>query len=320
MTAEEFKTHPVVLRLVEIQKELGMRDIEFAKHLGFDLHGSNWGKILAGTYDGRLEKCLLNFEVCLDEYEHEGLGELEKGVVVLKHVREAIDAVSIANVAEDEHRAVIISGVRGSGKSRTLDLIHAKNVGYKTSARPSWAKSYLNFLNNLAATKGMELGDSSSAGKAESLLINYMKSAPRQTLCIGEFNYFNSDAIGFIKTVLNETTWSIFAETIPFHLSRMAASASTSQESAQFLRRCVAIIRIPAVTIQTVESLRRRLYPDLDLAGSYELISTTANQFARIDSICQILADCEPGNLRDVPKAVARHKRYHSANLKPGEE
>lgn len=320
MTSTELQNHPTVLRLVQLQAELGMKDPEFAKTLHFKLHHANWGKIIAGTYRGDFTKALVNFEVCLDEYENQGLGELDEGIVVLKHVREALDATDIAIAAEDEHRLVIISGVRGSGKTRTLSLIHSKHDGFITGARPSWSKSYLNFLNRLAETKGMELGESRSAGEAESRLLNFMKANPRKTLCIGEFNYFSSDALGFVKTALNETDWAFVADTIPFHLNRMASDRSTAQESAQLLRRAVAIIKIPAVSTRTVESIRKAMFPTIDLDGYLKDITTAANQLDRIDSVCQILNDCDPDDPADVPKAIERHKRFHNANLKPGEQ
>lgn len=316
MNATELKTHPSVLRLAEIQQELGSpKDLTFAKQLHLGFHGANWGKIRAGTYSGNFSKALVNIEVAIESYENQGVGELEEGIVVLRHVREALDATDIALAADDEHRLVILSGPRGSGKSRTLQLIHAKHGGFITSARPSWSKSYLNFLNRLAETEGMSLGESRSAGEAETQILKFMKATPRKVLCIGEFNYFSSDALGFIKTILNETDWVIVADTIPHHLNRMASDRSTAQESAQLLRRAVAIIKIPAVSTMTVAWLARALHPDLDVAPHLQELAIIANQLDRIDSVCQILADCDPADPTDLPKAIQRHKRLHSVNL-----
>jgi hypothetical protein len=320
MTSTELKNHPTIIRLRQIQTDLSLNDADFRRQLHFKLHHANWGKILAGTYQGDFRKALVNFEVCLDEYENQGLGELDDGIVVLKHVKEALDATEIAIAAEDEHRLVIVAGVRGAGKSRTLQLVHSKHGGYLTSARPSWSKSYLNFLNRLAETPGMVLGESRSAGEAESRLLTFMKNNPSQTLCIGEFNYFSSDALGFIKTAINETDWAFVTETIPYHLNRMASDRSTAQESAQLLRRVVAIIKIPPVSELTVESIRKAMFPGLKLEGFLSQIATAANQLDRIDSVCQILLDADPDDPADIAKSIERHKRFHNANLKSGDE
>ncbi len=319
MTATELKNHPTVLRLRQIQTEQGLKDPEFAKLLHFKLHHANWGKIIAGTYVGDFSKALVNFEVSLDEYENQGLGELEDGIVVLKHVKEALDATEIGIAAEDEHRLTIVSGVRGAGKTRTLQLVHTKHGGFITGARPSWSKSYLNFLNGIACTPGMELGEFRGSRDAETHLLKFMKANPRKTLCIGEFNYFCSDGIGFMKTALNETDWAFTVDTIPFHLNRMASDRSTAQESAQLLRRTVAIIKIPPVSPRTVESIRKAMFPDLDLNGRLNEIATVANQFDRIDTVRQILEDADPSVPSDVANAIERHKRLHKVNLNPGE-
>ncbi|MEO5715041.1 MAG: ATP-binding protein [Luteolibacter sp.] len=318
MTATELRNHPTIIRLAALQKELDLRDLEFSRTLRFRIHGANWGKILAGTYTGSFQKALVNLEICLDEYENQNFGEVEEGIVVLQHVRETLDAVAIARSNEDEHRLVILSGPRGAGKSRTLQLVHTKYPGYLVFARPSWAKSYNNFLNKLA--NGLGLDTSSSAGEAETKLIDFMQITPRKTLCIGEFNYFSPDALGFIKTVLNETNWTVVADTIPVHLARMASSRATMQEAAQLLRRAVAIIKIQPITPRTVECLRKALFPKLELNGSITELVQTANRCDRIDSVCQILGDCDPDNPADVPKAIERHKRLHNAQLKPGED
>lgn len=318
MTATELRSHPTIVRLAQIQESLQLNDNDLANQLRFKLHGANWGKILAGTYTGRFDRAVVNLGVALDDYEHGASGETEDGIVVLDHVRQALDAVDIARSTEDEHRLIVISGVRGSGKSRTLHLIHSKHTGHLTSARPSWSGAYLNFLNKLAA--GMGLPESRSAGSAESLIIDHMQACPAGVLCLDEFNYFSSNAVGFIKTIINETTWTVVVTTVPHHLNRMAADRSTAQESAQLLRRAVAIIHIPAVSTRVVDLIRRALFPGLDITGHTQSIATTANRLDRIDSIVQILTDIDPDAPSDVPKAIARHERFHRTSLKPSEE
>jgi hypothetical protein len=317
MTSQQLRSHPVVKRLHEIQQKLELKDIEFALQLRLRMHGSNWGKILAGTYTGRFDRALINLQVALDDYEHGASGETEDGIVVLDHVKQALDAVDIAIASEDEHRLVVIAGVRGSGKSRTLQLIHARHKGHLLSARPSWAGGYLNFLNRFA--EGIGLSESRSAGAAESIIIDTLRDSTG-VICIDEFNHFSPNAINFLKILLNDTRWVLVVSTIPFHLSRMASDRSTAQESAQLLRRAVAIIHIPAVTIRQIELIHRALYPHVHLNGGSQPLASIANHHHRLDSVCQILDDCDPADPTDLLKAIARHERFTKITLKPGEE
>ena len=317
MTASQLRSHPTVSRLQEIQQKLGLKDIDFANQLRLRMHGSNWGKILAGTYTGRFDRALINLTVAVEDYEHGSTGENEEGIVVLDHVRQALDTVDIALISENEHRLVVIAGVRGSGKSRTLQLIHVKHKGHLISARPSWAGGYLNFLNRFA--EGMGLSESRSAGVAESLIIETLRGGSG-VICIDEFNHFSPNAINFLKTLLNETRWVIVVGTIPYHLSRMAADRTTAQESVQLLRRAVAIIHIPAITLRVIELVQRALYPSIKLNGASQPLASTANKLHRLDSVCQILDDTDPNDPGDILKAIARHERFTKITLKPGEE
>ncbi len=317
MTSAQLKSHPTVLRLHEIQVSLGLRDIDFANQLRLKIHGANWGKILKGTYTGRFDKALVNLQVALEDYEHGSLGETEDGIVVLDHVRQSLDAVAIALSNDDEHRLVVVSGVRGSGKSRTLQLIHAKHKGHFISARPSWAGGYLNFLNRFA--EGIGLAESRSAGAAEAVIIDSMSSTSG-VICIDEFNHFSPNAINFIKAILNETRWVVVVSTIPFHLNRMASDRQTAQESVQLLRRAVAIIHVPAVSVRTIEHIQRALFPEIDLNGNSPALASVANRLHRLDSVCQILGDTDPTDPSDLIKSIARHERFTKINLKPGEE
>lgn len=317
MTSQQLRAHPTVQRLYEIQQSLELKDIEFATQLRLRMHGSNWGKILAGTYTGRFDRALINLAVALEDYEHGSLGETEDGIVVLDHVKQTMDAVDIASVSEDEHRLVVIAGVRGSGKSRTLALIHSKHKGYLISARPSWAGGYLNFLNRFA--EGMGLSVARSAGDAEAGIIDTLRETVG-VICIDEFNHFSPNAINFLKTILNETRWAIVVSTIPYHLSRMASERSTAQESVQLLRRAVAIIHIPAVSIRHIELVQRAIYPTIHLNGASQALASVANRLHRLDSVCQILDDTNPSDPSDLLKAIARHERFTKITLKPGED
>lgn len=317
MTIKELRNHPTVLRLIEIQEGMAAKDIPFAQAMRFKLHGANWGKIKAGTYTGRPANALADLTAALDAHENPGQGEVEDGIVILPHVREALDAVDIATTADeqDEHRLVVVCGPRGSGKTRTLSLIRSRHSAHFLSARPSWSGAYLNFLNRFA--DGLKIPHSRSAGDAEEAILSHLAAVPC-VICIDEFNHFSPAAINFIKAILNETRCVIVTGTIPHHLARMSADRATAQESVQLLRRAVAIIHIPSVAARTVELLARAFWPELKLgAGAAAEVAAAANRLHRVDSACQILADAE--DAADIPAAVARHERACKVTLRPGE-
>jgi DNA transposition AAA+ family ATPase len=316
MTATELKNHPIVQRLAYIQSSLGLKEIPFAKQFRLGMHGANWGKILKGTYDGSFQKALVKLQLALENYENPGSGETEEGIVILRHVREACDAMAIASAAEDEHRLVVIAGLRGSGKSRTMQLVAHKFPGHHMEALPSWAGGYLNFLNKFA--EGIGVQAHRSAGDAETAILENLITNPRP-IYIDEFNYFSPAGINFLKAVINKTRCPIMTATVPHYLSRMAADHRTAQESAQLLRRAVAIIHIPAVTEREVIQIQRALFPDLEFAaGNAGEIAKAANRTSRLDSVCAILADAE--SAADIPTSIARHDRAFKVTLKPGEE
>lgn len=314
MTSTQLRNHPTVLKLAEIQQKLGLNDIPFAKALRLGMHGANWGKIKAGTYDGNFSRSLLKLDVALADHSAQGTGETEDGIVILDHVQTALDAVDIAMVAEDEHRLVVLSGPRGSGKSRTLSILHSRHGGHSMAALPSWSGGYLNFLNKFAA--GIGLHESRSAGSAETLILTHLGTSSG-LITIDEFNYFSPAAINFLKAVLNDTRWVIATATVPHYLARMAADRQTSQEASQLLRRAVAIIHIPTVTSRAVEQIQRAFHPHLDLSGQASSVASAANRIHRLDSVCAILSDAEDS--ADIPAAIARHERATKTALRPGE-
>jgi hypothetical protein len=316
MTASDLKNHTIVQALASLQTSLGLKDIPFAKQLRLGIHGANWGKILAGTYDGSFSKVLVKLQVALESYQNPGSGETEEGIVILRHVREASDAMKIAIHAEDEHRLVVIAGLRGSGKSRTMSLVAHKHPGHHMEALPSWAGGYLNFLNKFGA--GVNVAPSRSAGDAEDAILSSLIQDPAP-IYIDEFNYFSPAGINFLKAVLNKTRCPIMTCTVPHYLSRMASDTRTAQESSQLLRRAVAIIHIPAVTEREVMQIQGALFPDLNLQpGNAGEIAKAANRTSRLDSVVAILGDAE--SAADIPTAIARHERAFKVTLKPGEE
>lgn len=313
MTATELLHHPTVAALISIQEETHQKDTQFAKALRLGIHGANWGKIKACTYDGNFLKAVEKLTLSLEEYLNPVSGEIVEGIVILDHVRDAMNAVDIACHNEDEHRLVVLSGVRGSGKTRTLSLIHSKHAGVMINARPSWAGSYLSFLNGFASALG--LGKSRSKGEAESLIIDHLNTAAPAVLCIDEFNHFSADAINALKMIINETKWKIVTATLPHHLSRMASDRATAQESVQFFRRAVAIIHIGHVSVRTVQTIARAYHPELDITGHTNDLAAIANELHRLDTLCPVLA--EAAQIGDVAKAIALHRRSCTISQRP---
>ena len=305
MTATELLNHPTVQSLISIQEESRQKDNPFAQALKLGIHGANWGKIKARTYDGNFASVLEKLSLALDEYRNPVSGEIDNGIVVLDHVRDALNAIEIAYANEDEHRLVMLSGVRGSGKSRTLGLIHAKRGGYMINAWPSWEGSYLAFLNGFAEQLGLE--QFRRKGAAETGIVRHLNSMQPSVICIDEFNHFSADAINALKMFINSTRWKIFCATLPSHLARMAGARATAQESVQFLRRAVAIIHIGPVTPRTVSILARAYHPKLNVSAHLNDLAGIANELHRLDTLRPILADAaETG---DIPHAIALHKR-----------
>lgn len=313
MNSTDLLNHPTVQHLIQIQAGTGQKDPQFAKALRLGIHGANWGKIKAKTYDGSFQSVLEKLTLALEEYLNPVSGEIIEGIVVLDHVRDALNAIAIANANQDEHRLVVLSGVRGSGKTRTLTLIHAQHPGVMIHARPSWSGSYLSFLNGFAAALG--LGKSRSKGEAESLIIDHLNTVTPAVLCIDEFNHFSPDAINALKMILNETKWRIVTATLPHHLARMASDRATAQESVQFFRRAVAIIHIGHVSVRTVHTIAKAYHPALDITGHASDLAAIANELHRLDTLCPILT--EAAQIGDIPKAIALHRRSATISIRP---
>lgn len=317
MTSTELKNHPVVQRLLAIQAELGLKNIPFASQLNFGFHGANWGKIIAGNYTGSFKTVLTKLEIALDSYNNPGAGETEEGIVVLGHVKEAAECMEIAMHTEDEHRLVILAGPRGSGKTRTMQLVHARLGGCYMEAMESWSRGYFDFLTQFASELKISTDGLRSTGALEMVILNALKADPRG-IYIDEFNYFSPAAINFLKAILNRTKCSIMTATIPRFLTRMVAETRTAQESAQLVRRAVSVIHIPAVTERDVVQVQLGLFPDLAISSeNAREIAQSANRHSRLDSVYAILEDAE--SAADIPKAIARHERSRRITLKPGE-
>lgn len=304
-TSNELKEHPQVLELKEIQETLGLPDGDFARVVRFAYSGSSWGKIKAGTFAGNPEKALGAVKRALASHRAGGEVEVRHGLVVLPHVQAALDAVTVARVARDEHRLVLISGEPGAGKSKTAEMLGAEFGGHYLHAHPSWAGSYLRSLIGLARALGMS-GDFRSTGAAETGILDHLKASPG-LLVIDEANHFSRELVNFLKTILNETRCALVLCTLPGHLARM--NAVHSEESRQLLRRAVAIIHIGPVSSADVLAIHSAMYGDVPLGTAAVTLAAAANRMHRVDTICRVFEETEPGEADDLPRAIERVER-----------
>ena len=294
-----------VLELAEVQAALGLPDGDFSRTVTLAYSGSSWGKIKNGTFSGNAEKALRAVKLALAGYRSGGEVEVRGGVVMLPHVRQALDAVAVCRVSADEHKLVIVCGDTGSGKSVTARMLSLEYGGHYLHAHPSWAASYLRSLIGLAKAIGMS-GDFRSTGAAETGVLEALAASPA-LLVVDEANHFSRELVNFLKTVLNETRCAIVLCTLPGHLARM--SAVHSEESRQLLRRAVAVVHIPAISSADVMAIHAGLYADVTLGQAAPALASCANRLHRLDTVVRIFAECDPGETDDLPRAAERVER-----------
>jgi hypothetical protein len=309
----DLKNAPAVLELAEIQGSLGLPDGDFTRMVKFTYSGSSWGKIKCGTFSGNAAKALRAVKSALANHRVGGKVETLNGRVVFPHVREVLDAVTIARVATDEHKLVVVCGAWGSGKSVIADLIREEYpASHFLHAHPSWESSYLRSLVDLAITIGLT-ATFRSTGEAETQILAALKAAPGM-LIIDEANHFSRPFLNFLKAVLNETSCAILLFTLPGHLGRMAATKA--EESRQLLRRAVAIIHIPLLDSSTVSSIHAALYSEVILGNFAPSIVTAANSLDRLDTVIRIFEEANPDDPEDLPSAIERVKKAMKTVLK----
>ncbi len=297
--------------LASRQQSTGLNDADFCRRVKFSLSPSSWGKVKAGTYSGNCDNALSAVEAALmaDVSAAELPPEVDGGVVLLEHVRDAVDAVNAARIAKDEHRLVLIVAPAGGGKTYTARHIAAKFGGQIINAAPSWAKSYMHTLRELS--RGLGIGsDFRSAGDGERAIIQALSIAPR-LIIIDEANHFSRDSLNFLKTIINETLCCLVLLTIPHHLARMAADCR--EEFPQLLRRSVAIIHVPPVGVDDLTAIQRGLYPELILDSPMS-ICNLANTAHRLDTVARVLEEMEAD--KDTAAAVTRVREQNTANKK----
>jgi energy-coupling factor transporter ATP-binding protein EcfA2 len=305
MTGMDLAQRGPVLDLAALQREMSLPDGDFARVVRFEYSGSSWGKIKNGTFSGNAAKALGAVSRSLASAKTGGMVETEDGVVILPHVRDAIDAVTIARTATDEHRMVLIVGHSGGGKSCTARMLASRFSGRYMHAHPSWARSYMQCLTEMARGLGLS-SDYRSAGEAERRILDNLGRSP-SLVVIDEANHFSRDAINFLKTILNETRCCLVLCTLPNHLARM--NAEHAEESRQLLRRSVAIIHIPPVSSADVAALHCSLAPEVSLNGYAPALASAANRHHRLDTVVRILQEANPADEQDVPRAVERVER-----------
>jgi len=291
-----------ILELAEIQKTLGLPDADFVRTVKIAYSGSSWGKIKSGTFSGNEGKALRECKRALAAYRTGGKVKVRAGKVIFDHMEQAMDAVTIARAAQDEHKLVIVSGCWGSGKSTLAKHIHEAFQGHYFHAKPSWSGSYLRALMGIATAIG--LGEKfRSVGEAETSVLSALESSPG-LLIIDEANHFSRDSLNFFKTILNETKCAIVLFTLPGHLARIAAIHS--EETRQLLRRAVSIVHIGKVSSADVMAIQAGLYPEITLGQSAPSIAACANRHYRMDTVIRIFDEADPDDASDLPNAVER--------------
>ena len=302
---QTLKDTPAVLELAEIQATLGLPDGDFSRTVKFAYSGSSWGKIKSGTFSGNPEKALRAVKAALNAYRVGGDIEVLRGHVVFPHIRQAIEAVTVARTAQDEHKLVIVCGDSGAGKSVTARILGEEFGGHYMHAHPSWQGSYLRSLIGLARALGLST-EFRSTGAAEMAVLAALEQSPA-LLVIDEANHFSREFVNFLKTILNETRCCLALFTLPGHLGRL--SAMHAEESRQLLRRAVAIIHIPPVSSADVMAMHSGLYADLHLGHAAPSLASAANRLHRLDTVRRIFEEAEPSDTEDLPRAIERVER-----------
>jgi hypothetical protein len=302
MDTQPLKETSAVLELADIQKTLGLPDEDLARTVKLAYSGSSWGKIKSGTFSGNTSKALREIKRALASYRNGGPVTVRNGLVIFDHIDQAIDAVTIARTATDEHKLVIVSGSWGAGKTTCAKQIEAKFGGHYFHAKPSWAKSYFRALCGIA--KGIGIDSSfKSEGDGETKLLEALEASPG-LLIIDEANHFSRDCLNFLKTLLNETKCAIVLFTLPGHLARIAATHS--EETRQLLRRAVSIVHIGQVSSADVMGIHAGLYPEVTLGHTAPAIAACANRHYRMDTVRRIFDEADPHDPEDLPRAVDR--------------
>ena len=305
-TAKALATWAPVLQLANLQRERGWPDAHFARSIKFDYSGSVWAKIKVGSFNGSLPKAIASIKRA-NAFTQTGrhIDHTEGGIVLLDHILDAENAVTLARHATDDHRLVIVVGHSGAGKTVTLNYLTRKFGGNIIQGLPSWGRSELSAVTGLAEGLGI-VEEIKTVRQGERAILASLQAVPR-LVPIDEANYFNAYGLNLIKTIINKSSAAVVIGTLPDALRRM--NAEHNHETLQLVRRAVAIVQISPVDPATVTALAATLAPGVHINGHAAALASFANRSHRADTVARVLDETEPGNPDDLPVAIERVER-----------
>lgn len=307
-SAKELADWPPVIQLARMQKGKELPDADFARVVRFDYSGSVWGKIKAGTFNGRISKAITAVKRALAFAQTGRVVEADGDTIMFDHIGDAVASVEIAQAnarANDEHRITFIVGPSGSGKTRTLSYLHKKFGGDFLHAHPDWRRSYMSSLTEFAEGIGLT-GVYHRVHALQNAILDDLKGRPR-FIAIDEANYFSRDGLDFIKALCNETGCTLALGTLPTDLRYL--NAVHNHEARQVIRRSVAIIQIAPVDSAMVAAVHLARFSAVSLNGYAPQVASFANKYHRIDTVVRVLEEADPDDAQDIPNAIARVER-----------
>ena len=294
--------HPTVTALAEIQRVQKLSDAAFVKTMHIPYSASTWSRVKSGVYP-TAEKVLPGLQVALDKTRNAPASS-EGSFVKFGHIEDALAAVEIARATAGPIRLVFFVAPTGGGKTEFANYLRAHISDTSViEAAPSWRKSYLAALTDIATQLGIP-GEFRSVRTAERAIILSLGAGGTRTIAIDEGNYFSQDGLNFLKLILNRTRCSIVLCTLPPDFNRMLRDSA--HEANQLVRRAVAIVRVPGVRTSDVQALQSVLRPDVVLDGHAPKVAEHANRFGRYDFVRRVLEEAEPNDPGDIEKAIFR--------------
>lgn len=287
----------VILRALAIKKELGCAtDAEFVAGYLPGISAPMWSRLVADNWTGAIDRniakvaqAVQRMEVILARNASEGalwqgLGEEFYMLPLFAGIQGAVET---AMAERGQDRLVLCALKTGGGKSAMCRYLQQKFGAKVLHARGSYRHSSMPFLLDLCTSLGIPAP--ASKHKAETAVLAALNKGGRGLLCIDEGNVFGGDAITFLKTILNCSTWSIAFFATPTHLQEMMTYYW--KHSDQLLRRAVAIIRQPPMEAADVRPfLEPVIGNDPGLRDACERIAGAANlfgQFAMVTRVCK---------------------------------
>lgn len=302
ITPQELAAHPTVVALATLQDQQGLSDASFVKTARLGYSPSTWSRVKAGKY-GVASKILPSLEASLSR-ARVTLATAENRYVLFDHISTALAAVDIARATSGPIRIVFFVGPTGSGKTHFANQLREQYDASYVEAAPSWRKSYLAALGDIAEQLGIP-GEFRSVRAAERAVLQALKVAPR-TLVIDEGNYFSQEGLNFLKLILNRTRSSIVLCTLPTDFNRMLRE--TAHEANQLVRRAVAIIRVPTVSTADVNAMAKIFWPGKEVGAYAPKVAESANRFGRYDFVRRVFDEADPEEPEDLLHAIARVK------------